>query len=105
AATLTNSCLGTTCISSEAGIWLPVESATGGGVRAYSPYVWIDSATSALGGRLVFGYTKQVADVQLPKVGERSTITIDADAMTPHTPSGSWRIERARLLTGTPSAR
>lgn len=102
AAKLTNSSLGTTCASTEAGFWMPVECAADNGLRTYSPYVWIDSPTSALGGRLVFGYTKQVAEVVLPG-GTNPSIVVSGDAAVRNTPRGPWRIERSRLLTASPS--
>ena len=77
AANIDDFSMGTSCTTREIGIWIPVVASDPGGttLRVYSPYVWIDSETSTILGRSVYGYTKQTADVRVPGVATRSRFT------------------------------
>ncbi|MCX5746820.1 MAG: hypothetical protein NT062_30475 [Proteobacteria bacterium] len=101
AATLTNLAMGTTCRSSEVGIWMPIES-DGAAIHTYSPYVWIDSGTSMIGGRGIYGYTKQPSQVTVPSRGQPSRIAVTSDALVAASARGAWRIEPSPLLTIEP---
>ncbi|HET9989783.1 MAG TPA: NAD(P)-binding protein, partial [Kofleriaceae bacterium] len=80
AATLSNLTLGTTCRSSEVGLWAPIiRDDDLNTVRMYTPYVWLDSATSTIVGRSIYGYTKQTASVVIPNAP--GTISVVGDAL------------------------
>jgi len=103
-AKLKNLSMGTTCLSNEVGIWVPVQRADDGGLRTYSPYLWIDSATSAFSGRSIYGYPKQLASVLVPEVGAPSEIRVIGDALISASDHGPWRIEPSPLLTVVPDS-
>ncbi|MEO6775868.1 MAG: NAD(P)-binding protein [Kofleriaceae bacterium] len=99
AATLSNVTLGTTCRSSEIGLWVPIlrddDPAT---VRMYTPYVWLDSATSTIVGRSIYGYTKQTANVVIPNAPGTMSVVGDALATTTSAP---LEVRRSPLITAT----
>ncbi len=97
AATLSNLALGTSCRSSEVGLWAPiVRDDEPSVVRMYSPYVWLDSATSTIVGRSVYGYTKQTAQVTIPSAP--GTITVVGDALVA-TAGQPPEVQRVPLVT------
>ncbi len=94
---------GIRCAAAEVGIWIPLVTTVHGhrALRTYSPYVWLDSATSALSGRAVYGYAKHTASVELPAVSHPD-ITVVGDAIVSADGDAQWCTERTSLLTATP---
>src|SRR5881392_1095869 len=68
ATTIATTSTGITCTANEVGVWMPLASTAGGarGLRTYSPYIWLDSATSTVSARGIFGYAKHTASVDVP---------------------------------------
>lgn len=98
-ATLANLVAGTVGRTHEAGIWLPVLDHRDSGVRIYSPYIWVDSSTSTITGRSVYGYAKQTGDVSVPSKECIGALTVTADALVATATDKS--LQRKMLLTAS----
>jgi uncharacterized protein with NAD-binding domain and iron-sulfur cluster len=98
-ATLANLVAGTVGPTKEAGIWLPVLSDHDPGVRIYSPYIWVDSSTSTITGRSVYGYAKQTGDVSVPSKECIGPLSVTADALVATATNKS--LQRETLLTAS----
>lgn len=98
-ATLDNRSTGISARAGEVGVWLPVVRADDAAIRVYSPYVWLDSATSTIAGRMVYGYAKQTAEVVLPAPGS-PVMSVTGDAVITG-PDGRSIVQRTRLVTAS----
>lgn len=101
-ATMTNFTLGAATPTHEAGVWIPVlaDDGTTQKLQVYSPYVWIDSPTSAVLGHAVFGYMKQVAAVTVPDVGDPLQIAVSGEVLTPDDTDGLLKIQAKPIVNG-----
>jgi uncharacterized protein with NAD-binding domain and iron-sulfur cluster len=97
--TLAHLTIGTAGEAREGGFWLPVVSDSDSTVRIYSPYVWIDSATSTIVGRAVYGYTKQTGEVQVPTAGNPASLVVTGDALV--TGDTGKLLQRTPLFTAS----
>lgn len=87
------------------GIWVPLVAGRGEGrhfvperIVTYTPYIWVDSGAALIGGRTVFGFAKQMADMVLPQnPGERADYSLDTLVVEKYAPDA--RAENKRLLT------
>jgi len=87
----------------EMGVWVPVIAQEPGEEKrllTYSPYVWIDSATSMHVGREIYGYPKLVGDVTVPSAGKPALLAAHADALARR--GGENSVERGPIVTVAP---
>lgn len=98
--TLANVSTGAVGDAREGGFWIPVVGDSDPAVRIYSPYVWLDSATSTIVGRSVYGYAKQTAEVQVPTAGNTASLVVTGDALVAG--DTGKRLRRTLLLTASP---
>jgi hypothetical protein len=74
-------------------------------LRTYSPYIWLDSATSTVSARGIFGYAKHTANVDVPPKDELARgIKIVGDALVSSAGAQLWCTSRETLLTATPDS-
>lgn len=83
------------------GIWMPVVAGRGRGhtfvperIATYTPYIWVDNGVALIGGRTVFGFSKQLGAMSLPKTGERGEFTLDTMVIEAFEPTAMARDER-----------
>jgi hypothetical protein len=108
AATLDTFSTGIKCSANEVGVWVPLVASANGSraARTYSPYVWVDSSTSTLSGRSVFGYAKHVASIDVPPRDALTTgITVTGDALVSSVGSELWSTSRQPLLSAHPNTK
>lgn len=106
ATTISTTSTGIMCTANEVGIWMPLAATINGKrvLRTYSPYVWLDSATSTVSARGIFGYAKHTASVQVPPKDQLfHGIKITGDALVSSTGDQLWCTSREDLLSAKPN--
>ncbi len=106
ATTISTTSTGITCTANEVGIWMPLVADIDGKrvLRTYSPYIWLDSATSTVSARGIFGYAKHTASVQVPPKDQLFRgIKITGDALVSSTGDQLWCTSREELLSAKPN--
>lgn len=104
ATTIATTSTGITCTANEVGVWMPLINSSKD-LRTYSPYIWLDSATSTVSARGIFGYAKHTANVVVPPKDQLSTgIKITGDALVSSTGDHLWCTSREELLSATPDS-
>ena len=104
ATTISTTSTGITCTANEVGVWMPLMTAERS-LRTYSPYIWLDSATSTVSARGIFGYAKHTANVDVPPKDQLARgIKITGDALVSSTGTQLWCTSREVLLTATPDS-
>lgn len=107
ATTIATTSTGITCTANEVGVWMPLVATVGGtrALRTYSPYIWLDSATSTVSARGIFGYAKHTANVEVPPKDQLARgIRITGDALVSSTGAKLWCTSREELLTAAPDS-
>lgn len=87
------------------GIWMPVVAGRGREhtfvperIATYTPYIWVDNGVALIGGRSVFGFSKQLGAMSLPRTGaERGEFTLNTMVVDKYDPNTMGK--DARLIT------
>jgi uncharacterized protein with NAD-binding domain and iron-sulfur cluster len=104
ATTIATTSTGITCTANEVGVWMPLVTADRS-LRTYSPYIWLDSATSTVSARGIFGYAKHTASVEVPPKDQLTRgIKITGDALVSSTGTQLWCTSREVLFTAMPNS-
>src|ERR1051325_2761475 len=82
-ARIVNLSSGTRTRACEVGFWVPVstERQQITHLFTYTPYVWLDSATSTRVGRTLYGYPKQTANVNVPREDEPLRLVVAGEVV------------------------
>jgi Acetoacetate decarboxylase (ADC) len=97
------------CPEQELGVWVPVFDRWRGRASWTLPYTFVDEPTASAGGREIYGFPKQLAEVSVPAVDQDPTqFEVQAhciDRFAPNARVQKHRVVRARRPGAGPLAR